>query len=154
MTFLPGNLYHSGFIVADLDEVVASLQEAGVRRWTAPKQLRGVTARLGEREVDARFRYSYSCDGPHHLELIEPEDDALFTAGPTMTFHHFGFWSQDLERDVQAAAAAGMPMEVEFIEDATGRRKVTYHRNEAGLMVELVPESSRPTWEERWASVE
>ena len=123
-----------------------------MRRWTAPKRLRGVTARLEDREVDARFRYSYSCDGPHHLELIEPEDAELFSAGPTMAFHHFGFWSDDLDRDVQAAAAAGMPVEVEFIDQASGRRKVTYHRNPAGLLVELVPASSRARWERRWAS--
>lgn len=154
MTFLPSNLYHSGFVVDDLDEVVSSLTEAGMRRWTAPKTLRGVTARIGNRAVAARFRYTYSCDGPHHLELIEPEDEEIFALSPGMTFHHFGFWTDDIGRDVEAARAAGMPMEIEYVDDASGQRKVTYHRNRAGLMVELVPAVTKPIWEERWASVD
>lgn len=154
MTFLPQNLYHSGFIVGDLDAVVSSLQEAGVHRWTAPKRLRGVDAVMNGRTVAARFRYAYSCDGPHHLELIEPEDDALFTAGTGMTFHHFGFWTPDLAAGVAEAAASGMPAEITFVERASGHPKVTYHRQASGLLVELVPESGRREWERRWASVE
>ena len=51
MTFLPENLYHSGFIVTSLEETVESLQRSGLRRWTAPKEITGVTARFEDRSV-------------------------------------------------------------------------------------------------------
>lgn len=154
MTFMPEDLYHSGFVVVDLERAVSGLQGAGIRRWTAPRQTSGMSALREGSSVPARFRYAYSCDGPHHLELIEPLDAEVFEQRGDITFHHFGFWTDDLEQGVRSAVEAGLPLEVAFIDDATGKTKVTYHRDElSGLRYELVPASSRPTWEERWASI-
>lgn len=154
MTFLPGNLYHSGFLVPDLDETIEALRLSGIRRWTAPKEIHGVTAIVKGREVPARFHYSYSCDGPHHLELIEPLDYEIFRQPTKMTFHHFGFWSANFEKDIAEATAAGLPIEIAFIDDASGAKKVTYHKdNVSDIRFELVPQSSQVIWNQRWESV-
>lgn len=154
MTFMPEGLYHSGFVVMDLERAVCGLQLAGIRRWTAPRETSGMSAQSSGRSVPARFRYAYSCEGPHHLELIQPLDAEVFEIDFDITFHHFGFWTDDLERDVHSAVYAGLPLEVAFIDDSTGNTKVTYHRDpQSGLRYELVPASTRSTWEERWASI-
>ena len=149
MTFLPANLYHTGYVVEDVDETVERLSRLGITRWTPAKQHSLAIVVHGERSR-ARFRYVYSADGPHHLELIQPLGAGYLQATGPMTFHHLGLWVDDLEEAVRTSPDWGLTLECEYL-DETDRTKVTYHVDGGGMRYEMVPASHRPVMEERWA---
>ncbi len=150
MTFLPSNLYHTGYLVEDVDEAVERLGRIGITRWTPPKPHQ-LPIMVGDERQTARFRYSYSADGPHHIELIQPvgSTDYLVATGP-MTFHHLGFWVDDLAAAVRESPDWGLSLECRYLNEDDSL-KVTYHVDEAGLRYEMVPMSHKPVMEERWA---
>ncbi len=57
-------------------------------------------------------------------------------------------WSDDLDRDAEALAAAGFGMEVTLASRSTdGPSGFTYQRSELGVRIELVPTSSRAAFD-------
>jgi len=149
VTFLPANLYHTGYLVEDVDECVERLGRLGVARRTPPKS-HDLPIVVGGKRLRARFRYVYSADGPHHLELIQPMDSDYLEATGPMTFHHLGFWVDDLEAAVLASPDWGLTLECTYL-DEQDDPKVSYHVDGAGVRYEMVPVSHRPVMEERWA---
>ena len=145
MTFDPADLYHSGFLVEDLEATMALLGAAGLARWTRPRE-HELRIEVDGRPQVARFRYVYSADGPHHVELIQPLEGAYLQATGPMTFHHFGFWVDDLG----APDEDGLRLECTFL-DTDGEPKVSYHVDSAGLRYERVPRSRRADMTQRWA---
>lgn len=149
MTLAPADLYHSGFLVEDLDATLERLDRLGYHHWTPPKE-HSLPVRVGTRTETARFRYVYSAEGPHHLELIEPLGEGYLRADGPMVFHHLGHWVNDLEASIVTALDHGLDLECLFL-DAAGDAKVAYLLDETGMRHELVPRQARATMEERWA---
>ena len=149
MTLAPADLYHSGDLVEDIEDCIARLSRAGISRWTPPKE-HALRIRVEDDETTARFRYVYSADGPHRIELIQSlEDGYLRSTGP-LTFHHLGFWVDDLEMSVAASTAWGLTLECTFL-NGDGSPKVTYHVDAGGTRYEMVPLAQQPLMEQRWA---
>ncbi len=149
MTFAPPDLYHSGYLVEDLEASRDRLVRLGHRTWTPPKD-HELRIRAGGEERTIRFRYVYSAEGPHHLELIQPVDGGYLEADGPMGFHHLGYWVDDLEAGIAAAPEHGLSLECLFLDDG-GAAKVAYLLDEAGVRHEMVPRSHQPIMEERWA---
>jgi len=149
MTFVPGDLYHSGYLVEDLEECRDRLERLGYARWTPPKE-HALPILVGDEHLTARFRYVYSADGPHHLELIQPLEPGYLRTSGAMTFHHLGFWVDDLTVSIAAAPDAGLSLECTFLED-DGSAKVAYLLDDAGTRYEMVPRAHQPVMEQRWA---
>jgi len=149
VTLLPGNLFHSGFIVDDLEAAVAEMSALGIRRWTTPKRSE-LPALSPDRSVGTfRVRYVYSVDGPHHFELIEPLPYGVISSVNTATFHHLGFWSDEREKDLKGLLDRGYRLEYDLLRPSD-EIAATYLTSNTGPRVELIPSANRDRMQAKW----
>lgn len=140
----PADLYHSGYVVADLSSAMAEIgpqfgvtwrQGGGTVRLTTPEGQRVVTT-----------AYALSNEGPHHLELVEALPDTLYVppVGETWRPHHLGWWVDDVLAASAALEAQGLPMAATLgIDDDTVPPMCAYHRAAEGWYVEVVSRRMR-----------
>lgn len=136
-----GELYHTGFVVDDLD---AAQDEAG--------KLLGVTWLTGGGTVEIttpdgsgvfQTRYALSAEGPHHVELVQSVAGTLYvTAGPAAA-HHLGYWVDDVAQASAELQEAGLAMAASVGAPGGRRPMAAYHRTTAGLYIEIVARSMR-----------
>jgi Glyoxalase/Bleomycin resistance protein/Dioxygenase superfamily len=94
------DLFHTGIVVDDL----AAARDALGRDMGLTWREGGAAVRLitedGARTVQTA--YALSCEGPHHVELVQSIEDTLWTVPSPGHAHHLGWWVDD----VAAADAA------------------------------------------------
>jgi catechol 2,3-dioxygenase-like lactoylglutathione lyase family enzyme len=138
---------HTALAVPDLDEAMAAYSASLGLSWARPQAATmHIRSTSGDQAVPIRF--TYSVEGPPHLELIEGEAGSVWA--PTPGLHHVGVWTDALAEDAAALEANGLPVEVAGL-SRSGRSPsgFTYHRSMHGLRIELVDDRSRPAFE-RW----
>ena len=86
---LPG-MYHVGLVVPDVDEAMDDFSGQFGLGW-APVQERELTIRHLGRLVTTGLRFTYSVQGPPHLELIGVAPGSPWE--PAGSMHHVGFWA-------------------------------------------------------------
>lgn len=136
------DVYHVGMVVARIDDSMEALHAAFGLDW-APVQERTQEARDASGALLAeRIRFTYSVQGPPHLELIESRDQRIWRVGPPGGLHHVGVFADDVAATSAQAAADGIPLEF-----GGGRgpqpRGFAYHVLPDGLRVEYVDGSRR-----------
>lgn len=100
-------------------------------------------ARIQELNIEGHdIRFTYSLQGPPHVELVEGRAGSPWDATGGSYLHHVGIFSSDLRGDRERLEAAGLRVEL-------AGRGFAYHFGAAGLRVELVDERARPRFE-RW----
>lgn len=125
--------YHVGMAVQDLDAAMLEIGTALALTW----------ARVQEMTVDGyAIRFTYSVEGPPHVELVEGPAGSAWDSTGGSQLHHVGVFSGDLPGDRARLEAAGLQVEL-------AGRGFAYLQGGAGLRVELVDERARPAYE-RW----
>lgn len=147
-----GVVWHTGFVVASIEETVAAWSGVLDTAWTPVQEYR---ARLrtpdGVQDVD--MRVAFTVDGPHRMELIQEMPDSIWRrpagrSGPCAA-HHIAFWTDDLAGTAERMAAAGAELLVTADDGTGGLRNFTYHRLPDGTLVESNDARARPAFE-RW----
>ena len=136
-------LYHTGVIVDDLDKTMARWTEALGLHWAPPMTstlpLMCPTG-LEEREV----RYTYSIEGPHHVEILEQINPAPYlklTGGRHV--HHLGYYTSDLVGESARLSALGMRCELSAVDEEGRVTRATFHYDALapGMWIELVDQA-------------
>ena len=103
----PTNAFHVGIRVVDLEAAMADLGPALGATWcqVQERDQRVWTPEGGARQTPLRF--TYSAEGPVHLELLQGQPGTIWDAGDGAGLHHSGIWSDDVkgETDAQWLAA-------------------------------------------------
>ncbi|EHK82471.1 hypothetical protein SZMC14600_20344 [Saccharomonospora azurea SZMC 14600] len=140
------DLYHTGFVVPDIDAARAELTAVFGVTWTAVEQrVMPVLTPDGPRSVELRFAYSQG--GSPRLELLEPVPGTIWET-PSSTFgpggaHHVGVWAEDFAETSDKLVAGGFPRVLTF-DDGSGRAvRFAYHRLPSGALVEIVDATRR-----------
>lgn len=133
-------LYHTGIIVDDLDQAMASWGDALGLLW-APPRTSTVPLRCPDGVVGREVRFTYSLQGPHYIELLEQIDPSPYlnvTGGRHV--HHLGYFTNDLARAAQELEDKGFRMELSGVGDDGGVARATFHYSELspGMWIELV----------------
>lgn len=152
MTLHFTDVYHTGYVVADIAAAMDELGEALAIRWAKPQE-REMRLRTPKGVITPTLRYTYSAgDGPTRVELLERVDGTLWelSSGPGR-LHHFGLWVSDLQAESDRLLGLGAELQVTYDSDAPGVTGFAYHRLPSGLLLELVDESRRPVFEEWFA---
>lgn len=140
------DIYHTGFVVPDLDAAMAELTTVFGVAWNAVEE-RDMPVSTPDGHVDARMRFVYSRGGSPRLELLEPVPRTAWEA-PSNAFglggaHHIGVWADDFAETSAALEAAGLPRVLTFDDGSGGAVRFAYHRLPSGPFVELVDGTRR-----------
>ena len=138
---------HTALAVPDLETAMSFYGDALGLTWARPQQ-RAISIRVAAGDLTTDIRFTYSRQGPPHLELIEGAADTVWA--PVSGLHHIGLWSHRLEIDAAHLEHRGMAREVAGL-SRSGKQPsgFTYHRSAHGLRVELVDAAARAAFE-RW----
>jgi catechol 2,3-dioxygenase-like lactoylglutathione lyase family enzyme len=102
---------------------------------------------VGESVIPLRF--TYSAQGPLHLELLEGAPGSIWDGRESPGLHHVGVWSDDVAADTEALLDAGWTLRLAQQSPETGYGIFTYLQPPSGLIVELVWSRVQPMFE-RW----
>src|SRR5437667_12783756 len=102
-----GRMFHFGIRVADLDKAMAEMGGAlGVRWATVRDREQAVwTPERGAERVSLRF--TYSVDGPQHLELLEGGPGTPWHGAESPGVHHVGVWVDDVATETRRLVDLG-----------------------------------------------
>ena len=141
---------HIGIQVENLDRACALLTDLLGLTFAEPITGWPISVRVGDEIEEGEGRFTVSRQGPPYLEVTEnvPGSKVWHSDGRPMTFHHLGFWVDDVAEASGRLAEAGYPVQAGGLDDQGGYR-YTYHEVE-GLRVEMAAAAARPAFE-RWA---
>jgi catechol 2,3-dioxygenase-like lactoylglutathione lyase family enzyme len=142
---------HIGIQVTDLGQACTTLTELLGLTFAEPIQNWPVAVRIGDTTEHSEGHFTVSRQGPPYLEVTENVANSKIwhSSGSPISFHHLGFWVEDVGAASDALAAAGYPMEAGGLNEAGGYRYAYHLVN--GLRIEVADADARPTFE-RWAT--
>jgi hypothetical protein len=126
-------LFHVGVRVPDLEAGMAALTAGLGLTWAQVVERDQAlwTPERGQHTV--RLRFTYSCEGPQHVELLQGEAGSMWDAADAPGVHHQGVWVDDVGAEVERFVATGWTLEAAGRSpDASGKiglpdRRVTTH---------------------------
>ena len=95
------------------------------------------------------LKFTYSTQGPNHLELLEGAPGTIWDGREAPGAHHTGVWVDDVASSTAAMVAKGWTLVAAQRAPADGYGAFTYVRPPSGLIVELVSSAIAPMFQ-RW----
>ncbi len=125
---------------ATLSLTWCSVQEREQQVWTPEAGLTTVP-----------LRFTYSAEGPQHLELLEGASGSIWDGRGLSGAHHVGVWVDDVAAETSALISNGWRVVAAQNEPAKGYGAFTYVAPPTGLIVELVWSAIEPMFQRWWA---
>jgi catechol 2,3-dioxygenase-like lactoylglutathione lyase family enzyme len=138
-----GELYHTGIVVEDIEAAKAEYTDfMGVSFGFQGEADMPVWFPDGAKTVT--FRFAYTAQGPHRLELVGALPGTLWTAPSPGHAHHLGYWCDDVPAASAELTRRGAPLAaklgtLEPDEDGV----IVLHRAPSGIYLELVSSEMR-----------
>lgn len=144
-------LFHIGARVADIEAAMADMGAGLGLRWAGVMEREQPvwTPDGGARTVPLRF--TYSCEGPQHVELLQSPPGSPWHGADTPGIHHVGYWATSVADEVERLTAGGWTLELAAVAPEDGYGSMAYLRSPSGLLVEPVDERVRERMERWWA---
>ena len=147
------DLFHTGIRVPDLDEAMAELGDGLGLTWAEARENPGQalwTPTDGLQEIP--LRYTYSAEGPQHIELLQGPAGSFWDGDDRTGAHHLGIWVDDLTGETDRLVAKGWTLVGAQRDpaDGEGYGVFTYVQPPTGLIVELVDKTVLPFFEQWW----
>jgi hypothetical protein len=146
-------VFHLGVRVPDLDRAMVELGESLGLSWAevreSPEQQLW-TPEHGDRGY--RLRYTYSTEGPQHVELLEGEPGSFWDGREQPGAHHVGVWVDDVDGESSRLGALGWTLVGAHRAPEDGHGIYAYLQPPGGLVVELVDRVVLPMFESWWAA--
>jgi hypothetical protein len=146
-------IFHLGVRVPSLDRAMDELGESLGVTWAKARDIADQplwTPDEGLREVHLRF--TYSAEGPQHLELLEGEPGTPWYGDDSPGAHHVGVWVDDLVGETERLVALGWTVTAAHQPPGDGYGVFAYLQPPSGLIVELVDQVIAPHFEQWWAA--
>ena len=136
----PEDLYHTGIVVEDFDAALPWFTDVVGYRWCDELAVdQDVWTPEGERTVPIRFAYSMS---EPRLEVLQAVPGTVWVPSSSGA-HHLGFWSDDVDGDIEMLVGNGLHVEVRA-PMPDGSSLWAYCHGPFGPRVELVSRSLEP----------
>jgi hypothetical protein len=149
MTVDYSRCYHQGVRVPDLDAAMDELGDALGITWCSP-QSRDQQVWLPDGGITTLpLRFTYSAEGPQHVELLEGPPGSIWDGRDQPGLHHVGVWSDDVGGETEALLDAGWTLRLAQQPPEAGYGAFTYVQPPSGLLVELVWSAVEPMFA-RW----
>jgi len=138
----PRDLYHTGIVVAHLEEAAREFTDATGVTWR-PERRTTVQTTTGMGVLTVPFRMLYSVQGPPFIELIEGIPGTIWSAQGGNRLHHLGYWAADVAAESERLEALGLRREGGDGEPGGLPQNFSYHSTANGIFVELIGKSGR-----------
>jgi hypothetical protein len=119
----PADCYHTGLVVADLQNAIVSVTAAGGYTWTRPVEATLAVA-TADAEYEVPFAFVYSIEAPH-LELIQAVPGTIWAAAAALD-------------------SAGYRLEARPAGDQLSM--FAYYVDPSGVRIEIVDRALFPDW--------
>jgi catechol 2,3-dioxygenase-like lactoylglutathione lyase family enzyme len=140
-------MYHQGIRVPNLETAMVELgPQLGVT-WCSVQEREQNVWLPDEGVVSIPLKFTYSSEGPQHLELLEGAPGSIWDGREHPGLHHVGLWSDDVAGETKALVDAGWTLLMAQAEPAKGFGAFTYVQPPSGLIVELVWSAIKPMFE-------
>ncbi len=148
------NAYHVGVRVADLEQAMRELGVPGQLTWCSIQQRdqQVWTPQHGSRTTPLRF--TYSAEGPFHVELLEGAVGSIWDASLGPGLHHTGAWVDDVVAETGRLVESGWSVVASQLAPEAGFGVFSYVQASTGFLVELVDVAVRGRFERWWAGGE
>jgi catechol 2,3-dioxygenase-like lactoylglutathione lyase family enzyme len=144
-------LFHVGVRVPDLEAAMAALGDSLSLTWAQVVERDQAlwTPEQGQHTVPLRF--TYSCEGPQHVELLQGATGSMWDGADAPGVHHQGVWVDDVAAEVERLVAAGWTLEAAQQSPEGGYGVMAYVRSPGGLLLEPVAAKVRPRFDRWWS---
>jgi catechol 2,3-dioxygenase-like lactoylglutathione lyase family enzyme len=148
-------LFHVGVRVPDLDVAMEELGDSLGLIWSETRENPAQslwTPSTGLQHI--QLRYTYSAQGPQHVELLEGAAGSFWDGNDRGGAHHLGVWVDDVDAESDRLIAAGWTLVGAQNDPAgdAGYGLFTYLQPPSGLIVELVSTGAQAFFEQWWAA--
>ena len=146
-------LYHTGIRVPDLDAAMAELGPALGVTWAMPMSAAAQPAWTPEHgQQHLALRFTYSCEGPQHIELLQGPPGSIWDGHEQPGVHHVGLWCDDVTAETTRLVADGWTVRLAAKAPELGYGGYVYVQPPGSQMiVELVDSIAIPRFERWWA---
>ena len=142
--------YHQGVRVPDLDAAMDELGAALSITWCAQQEREQAVWLPDVGSTTIPLRFTYSAEGPHHVELLQGAPASVWDGSEQPGLHHVGLWSEDVAGETERLVSAGWALRLAQRDPGEGYGVFTYVQPPSStLLVELVSTVVRPMFE-RW----
>lgn len=141
--------YHHGIRVPNLDQAMAELGNGLNVTWCSVQESAQTVWLPDAGLTTIPLRFTYSTEGPLHLELLEGASGSIWDGRVQPGLHHVGVWTDDVAADTRALLNSGWKLLMAQNEPEKNFGVFTYLQPPSGLIVELVWSAIRPMFE-KW----
>ena len=131
-------LYHVGIRVRDLEAAMAELGAGLGITWATVQERQQRLWTPAGGSITTPLRFTYSCEGPQHVELLEGQPGTVWYADESPGMHHQGIWVDDVAAETERFIALGWTLEAAQLSPEEGYGSMTYVRSPQGILIEPV----------------
>jgi hypothetical protein len=138
-----GTMYHTGIVVKDVDAAMAEYSDImGVSFGLQGEQEMPVWMPSGARTMN--FRFAYTAEGPHRLELVRETPGTLWTMPGVGHAHHLGYWCDDVPAATAELVQRGVPIAAKVgVSDPDEDAAIVLFQAKSGIYLELISSEMR-----------
>ena len=141
--------YHHGVRVPNLETAMQEMGDALGVTWCQTQERSQAVWMPGVGDTSIPLRFTYSAQGPQHIELLEGAPGSIWDGRENPGVHHVGIWSDDVAGETAALVDAGWTLLMGQRGPEGGFGAFTYVQPPSGLIVELVWSALEPMFG-RW----
>lgn len=141
--------YHIGVRVPNLEVAMAEMGTDLGLTWCSVQEREQQVWTPSTGAITVPLRFTYSAEGPQHLELLEGAAGSIWDGRDQPGIHHTGVWVDDVAAETSALLAKGWTLAAAGRSPEDGFGAFTYVVPPSGLIVELVWSAIAPMFD-RW----
>ena len=142
-------LYHVGVRVRDLEAAMDEIGKGVGITWAQVVERDQPVWTPADGGYSIPLRFTYSCEGPQHVELLQGAPGSIWDGTDWPGVHHQGIWVDDVAAETERLVGLGWTLELAGKAPDEGYGSMTYVRSPQGFLLEPVDVAVRPRFE-RW----
>ncbi len=148
-------LFHVGVRVPDLDAAMAEIGAGTGVTWAERRENPAQSLWTPEHGLQQlHLKYTYSAQGPQHIELLEGPEGSFWDGRHDAGAHHLGLWVESVTDETDRLIAQGWTLVGARLDpsDGNGYGTFSYLQPPSGLIIELVDRAALPFFEQWWGA--
>jgi lactoylglutathione lyase len=147
--------FHIGIRVPDIDAAMDQLGASLNVTWAEARDVAEQALWTPETGLSHHhLRYTYSAEGPQHLELLQGPAGSIWDGNDAPGAHHIGIWVNDVTAETAALVDSGWTLVGAQRDpgDGEGYGVFSYIAPPTGFIVELVDRSYESFFAQWWSA--